>query len=746
MRKNAYLFAIIISVLFGFFPSYSQQIAIQKQGNKYVLHLPDSLLQRDLLFGARVVNLSNQHNISAGLTLHDPIVVRFAKAPKVGYLEMESLISNAIYPQNEPSKTIIQRNNIIPVLRGFPYKVDKDKNLLIDVTSYFSSEISEVDPLPRGIKQGHLDKNLSGIQKIQTLNNRINVVTRYVYTGGRKPFVCTLCYTLMVLPEKPMRPRIADARVNYFDTSKKLFDTSKPVQSIKYAHRWRIEPKPEDKASWQAGQLVEPVKPIIFYFDPATPPLIKKYAKQGILSWNEAFERIGFKNVMQVKDFPKGTFLSEDMGVNVFRYVPIDRANASGPCWIDPRSGEIIQADIIWWHDVIQLLQTWRFVQTAAVDPAARPAQLSEKVWGDMIRYAVAHETGHTLGLKHNYRGSYSYPADSLRSPSFTQKFGTSSTIMDYARFNFVAQPGDLARGVRLTPPLLGVQDKFAIKWGYMDTSDLSLEAEKDTLNQLFLSHGSDPQYLHVPSESIAITADPSAQSEQLGNDLLVSTEYGIRNLKVIMQHLPEWTIDKNQSYERMQRMYEGVVKQFYSFLRADAAYMGGVYKYNGVAGEFAANYVPVSLAEQRSAMKYVVRQLRLAPIWLGDEIVQPYIGHNTSLLDKQQSLVHAMFDNRFLSRMASSTYTVENYLVDIVDALTEKLPYNKKTVAGRAIYENDRRIQFLMIQNINKLALDIKNGKYNGMYSADVLCGIEMTKKVLQKESKYNIIKSLCK
>lgn len=741
MRRYAFLFATIISVFAWVAPSYSQQLAIKKQGAKYILQISDSLLDRDLLYAGRVVDLSRQHNTSAGLTLHNPIVVRFSKSSNKGYLEMQQILSNAIYPENEPAKHIIDRNNVIPVLRGFKYTVGEDKKLNIDVTAYFSGEIAEVDPLPRGIKQGRLDKTLSGIQKVQTLDNRINVVTRYVYTGARKPFAGTLCYTLMVLPEKPMRPRIADERVNYFDTAKKLFDTSTTVKNIDYAHRWRIEPKPEDRAAWKAGQLVEPAKPIVFYFDPSTPPLIMKYAKQGVLAWNAAFERIGFKNVMRVKDFPKGTFLSEDMGVNVFRYVPTDRANASGPCWVDPRSGEIIQADIIWWHNVMQLLQTWRFVQTAAVDPAARGAELPEKVWGDMIRYAVAHETGHTLGLKHNYRGSYSYPADSLRSPKFTKEFGTSSTIMDYARFNFVAQPGDLERGVHLTPPLLGVQDKFAIEWGYMDTNDLSPEAEKKTLNQLFLSHGNDPMYMHAPSQISPITSDPSAQSEQLGSDLLVSTDYGIRNMKVIMEHLVDWTTDENDSYDRMERMYEGVVKQFYSFLRADAAYMGGVYKYNGVAGEFDANYVAVSLKEQKQAMKFLVHQLRLAPTWLGNETVQPYIGNNKSMLDRQQSLVKALFDGNFLSRMAASTYTVDAYLSDMVDALTEKTPYNKNTKEGRAIFENDRRIQYMMLQTITEIASKIEDGNSKDVYAADILEAVKNAKHRLQKYSKHEVI-----
>lgn len=718
------------------------QLKIEVRHKKCILHIPDTLLHRDLLYGARTVNLSRQFNTSAGLTLHNPIIIRFVKNEKTGYIEMRKLVSTTVFSDKEPAKDIIERNNIMPVLRGFKYtSIGTDNE--IDVTNYFSGAISEVTPLPRGASQGHLDKNLSGISKVQTLSNRINIVSRYVYTGARIPFEASICYTIMLLPEKPMSPRLGDDRINYFTTKKKLFDTTKAVKNISYAHRWRIEPKPEDEGKWKSGQLVEPAKPIIYYFDPATPPLVKKYAKQGILAWNVAFEKMGFKNVIQVKDFPKGTFMSEDMGVNVFRYIPNDKANASGPCWVDPRTGEIIQADIIWWHNVMNLLQTWRFVQTSAVDPEARPAILSEKVWGDMIRYAVAHETGHTLGLKHNFRGSYSYPSDSLRSSSFTKKYGTSSTIMDYARFNFVAQPGDLERGVQLTPPLLGVQDIFAIQWGYTSTKGLSAKEEKTKLNNLFLSHGDDPKYLFVPSQSNAITTDPSAQSEQLGNDLLVSTNYGINNLRITMANLPEWTIDKGQDYSRLQHMYEAIIKQFYGHLRADAAYLGGVYHYPGLAGEFSKNYVPVDLAKQKQALAFIIKQIRLAPSWLSDKTIYSYIGHNTERLKYQKNLINSLFDKNFIARMASSNYPLNHYITDLISAFTKRIDLDKGTDESfkEAIKENDRRLQYMLAKLLIQNKTNQLKPTNNDFYSAKTLKALNNGIKLLKKRTDYSVV-----
>jgi len=721
------------------------QLRIEKRQKKYILHIPDTLLNRDLLYGARTVSLSRQYNTSAGLTLQNPILIRFVKNQKTGYIEMRQLISTTVFPQDEPAKDIIERNNIMPVLQGFKYtNIDTDNE--IEVTDYFSGAISEVDPLPRGASQGHLNTKLSEISKVQTLSNRINVISRYVYTGGRTPFEASICYTIMLLPKEPMRPRLGDDRINYFETRKKLFDTTKAVKDISYAHRWRIEPKKEDEKKWKSGTLIEPDKPIIYYFDPATPPLVKKYAKQGILAWNVAFEKIGFKNVIQVKDFPEGTFMSEDMGVNVFRYIPNEKANASGPCWVDPRTGEIIQADIIWWHNVMDLLQTWRFVQTSAVDPEARPAKLSEKVWGSMIRYAVAHETGHTLGLKHNFRGSYSYPSDSLRSASFTKKFGTTSTIMDYARFNFVAQPGDLERGVQLTPPLLGVQDLFAIQWGYSSTKGLSDQEEKDKLNNLFLAHGNDPKYLFAPSQSIAITTDPSAQSEQLGSDLLVSTNYGIKNLHITMANLPEWTIDEGQDYSRLQKMYEAIIKQFYGFLRADAAYLGGVYHYPGLAGEFTTNYYPVELTKQQQALSFIVNQIRLAPTWLSDTSLYSYIGHNTERLKYQESLMESLLDKNFLERMASSNYSLNNYMDDLVTAFTKRVNLDKgsnKSVE-EAIKANDRRLQYLLAKLLLNNKTNLLKAEKNNFYSAKTIEALEVGIKRLKRRTDYSIVSAV--
>ena len=563
----------------GLYVWAGEPLRIVKQNNTYFLEVADSLLGRDLLFGSRVVNLSVQKNISAGQTMSDPIVVRFV--PNGKYLNMERRISNAVWDEADVAAELIARNHVIPVMQVFDLvRRDESRGVyVIDVTRYFNDEISELSPLPGGMKQGKLESKASGIVRFSNHENRVNVTTRYAYVGGKTPLVVTINYTLLVLPKEPMRPRYEDERMGYFSSVKTVYNTAKRVYRPKYVSRWRIEPRPEDVVRYQAGELVEPARPIVFYFDPATPELIKKYARLGILDWNKAFEAIGFKNAIQVRDFPGEDFNSEDLTVSCFRYIPTEEANAAGRVWTDPRSGEIIQADILWYHNVVRLLQEWRFIQTAAADPRARNKELSEEIMGELIRYAVAHETGHTLGMKHNMRASFAYPVDSLRSPSFTRKYGTTASIMDYARNNYVAQPGDFERGVKMTPPILGPFDYFSVQWAYTPIFDVKTpEEELPVLDRMFREKGHDPLYLYANMAMGPVVPDPSGQSDMLGDDLLKSSTYGILNLRYIMSHLIDWCSDKGGSYDRMIEMYDAGVKQFFKYMNNCASYIGGVY------------------------------------------------------------------------------------------------------------------------------------------------------------------------
>ena len=668
-------------------------LKIVKRGKAYHLEVSDSLLGRYLLLGARVVDLSVQKNISAGQTMGNPIVVRFVSNGKM--LNMEKLVSQAVWREDDPAARLIARNNTVPVLHVFDVVAREEERrvTVIDVTRYFSDEINEVSPLPGGIKQGRLEPKASGIVRFSNHENRVNVTTLYAYTGGKEPFRVTINYTLLVLPKEQMRPRYDDERVGYFSSAKTVYNTTKKVYRPKYISRWRIEPKPEDKEKYMAGELVEPMKPIVFYFDPATPPLVKKYARLGILDWNKAFEAIGFKNVMQVKDFPSKDFNSEDLTVNCFRYIPTIDANASGPIWTDPRSGEIIQADILWYHNVVRLLQEWRFIQTAAADPSVRGKELDEETMGELIRYAVAHETGHTLGMKHNMRASFAYPVDSLRSPSFTREFGTTASIMDYARNNYVAQPGDAARGVKMTPPLLGPFDYFAIRWGYTPLYEANTpEEELPLLDRMFREKGDDPVYLFANMAMGPVVPDPSGQSDMLGDDLLKSATYGIANLRYIMKHLTEWCADEGESYDRMKEMYEAGIKQFYKYMNNCASYLGGVYYLPGTVGQRERRYIPVDRERQRETVLFVLKQLEESGSWMVDDRLFGLIGDKTDLImGRQGEIIGTLLSPNLLSRMITSTYSLDEYLSDVTNYLFAK------KVNSDDLYSRNRQIAYVI-------------------------------------------------
>jgi hypothetical protein len=682
----------------GLYAWAGEPLRIVKQNNTYFLEVADSLLGRDLLFGSRVVNLSVQKNISAGQTMSDPIVVRFV--PNGKYLNMERRISNAVWDEADVAAELIARNHVIPVMQVFDLvRRDESRGVnVIDVTRYFNDEISELSPLPGGMKQGKLESKASGIVRFSNHENRVNVTTRYAYVGGKTPLVVTINYTLLVLPREPMRPRYEDERMGYFSSVKTVYNTAKRVYRPKYVSRWRIEPRPEDVARYQAGELVEPARPIVFYFDPATPELIKKYARLGILDWNKAFEAIGFKNAIQVRDFPGEDFNSEDLTVSCFRYIPTEEANAAGRIWTDPRSGEIIQADILWYHNVVRLLQEWRFIQTAAADPRARNKELSEEIMGELIRYAVAHETGHTLGMKHNMRASFAYPVDSLRSPSFTRKYGTTASIMDYARNNYVAQPGDFERGVKMTPPILGPFDYFSVQWAYTPIFDVKTpEEELPVLDRMFREKGHDPLYLYANMAMGPVVPDPSGQSDMLGDDLLKSSTYGILNLQYIMSHLIDWCSDEGGSYDRMIEMYDAGVKQFFKYMNNCASYIGGGYYFPGTVGQYEARHVEVDKEQQKKAVQFIVDELQESEQWLCDRRLFDLIGNKTeTLMNRQGEMLATLVSPNLLSRLIGSVYPIEEYLQDISTCLFP----DKKSWSE---YEKNRQIAYVLaLKKIN--------------------------------------------
>ena len=359
-----------------------------------------------------------------------------------------------------------------------------------------------------------------------------------------EPMTVKVTRTILLLPEEAMRPRLADSRIGIFLTDMSRINGKKDkIEDFSVINRWNIQPK--DLEAWKRGELVEPVKPIVFYLDDAFPALWREPIRRGVLRWNKAFEKIGFKNVMHIEDFPKDDpeFDPDNLKYSCIRYVPAAVANAMGPSWVDPRSGEIINASVLMYNDVVKLAANWRFVQTAQVDERVRGKELPDDVFQESLEYILAHEVGHCLGLMHNMAASSAFPVDSLRSASFTQQHGTTPSIMDYARFNYVAQPGD--KGVKLTPPDLGPYDDYVIKYAYTPLPDKKdMFDEEKTIRGWIDEKVGDPIYRYGRQQVIA-RYDPTAIEEDLGDDHIKAGDYGIGNLKYVLSHMEEWITDE---------------------------------------------------------------------------------------------------------------------------------------------------------------------------------------------------------
>lgn len=680
--------------------------SVYKKSNNYYFLIPDSLTNRDFLIVNKISQVPanfNDAGINKGMNFEN-IVIQFQinKAQKKVYalhykpfVEADSLSNIKESVTNNFSKSILEYFDIEA------YNADSSA-VIIKMNKVYDGDKTSFNNVfgMTGIVGSSPIKEYSYIKEIKSFPKNI-VVKSYQTTkipGAQTEANLTVEITsnLVLLPEKPMTPRFESSRVGYFSTPRWYFnDAQHQLEKRKLVTRWRLEPKNKEK--YLNGELTEPVNPIVFYIDPATPKQWKKHIIQGVFDWQKAFEAAGFKNAIIAKEVTNEDtdFDIDDVRYSVITYVASEKSNAMGPSVFDPRSGEILEADVVWWHNVMTSVHSWMRVQTGVIDSKSRANKFSDEHMGDAIRFISSHEVGHTLGLKHNMGASYSYPVDSLRSATFCNRKATAPSIMDYARFNYIAQPEDNVKDIT---PKIGIYDKFAIEWAYRYYPQQNAHKEETLLKKFVQESYKDKECRYLAQQSMRTAIDPRAQAEDLGNNAIKASEYGLKNLKRIVPKILEWTTPKGNSYLEAGMLLNGVIGQWHRYAYHVLTNIGGIYVNNTILGDNELTYTYVSKEKQKTAVNYLLKNVLTYPRWLFSEDIYNYIypvkdspqgyrAYNpfTSYKNIESYIIWDLLRNERLDRMIANeiqnptkAYKASEFVNDLYKGIFKKTFENK--------------------------------------------------------------------
>ena len=696
---------------------------VHNTNNKYIYEIPKTHFGKEMLLVTRIKDIPaglGGGYVNAGSKINTQVVVWEQFQNKI-LLKVKSY--NAVANDSLPIYKSVKANNLEPIIYAFDIKTQNTDStaVLIDVTKFFTSDIKAISALPSfyrtRYKVRRLDASRSFINSIKSYPENIEVVQDFTYDASAPPsnsstntITIRVNQSMIVLPEDKMMPRIYDERVGYFSIGNVDYSSEAlKADQKRYIRRWRLEPK--DLAAYNRGELVEPIKPIVYYLDPGTPEKLRKYIKQGVDDWAKVFETAGFKNAIMAKYPPTKEedpeFSMEDVRYSSIRYVASTTRNATGPSVSDPRTGEILESDIIWYHNHLRSYRNRYLLETGAANPSARTLDTPDEEIGEMMRMVISHEVGHALGLPHNMAASYAYPVDSLRSGSFTQKMGIAATIMDYARYNYVAQPGD--KNIRFIRQL-GPYDHYAINWGYRKLPWAKTpEQEVETLDKWIADKADDPIYRFGGQRF-----DPSAQTEGIGNDQIKASTYGIKNLKIVAKNLPEWTSDQTNNYEDLSELYGELLGVWSRYVGHVSGNIGGVYEFNKKPEQKGLVYQPVAKEKQKEAMAWLQKNAFETQNWLLDKEILANInesGYTDRMLRIQNRQLYGLLNTSKLEMMTDAeiiepnTYAVIDMIRDLRTGIFSEANYTRNVDVFR------RNLQKSLINRMGML-LNSKDAK----------------------------------
>ncbi len=596
--------------------------------------IPDSILGRDILLISQIAG--SPENFSAFLNAGTNLAEQLVRFERRGDRVLLRTVSySAVAPDTLPIARSVAANSFQPVVRSFSVDPDEQEegSVRIDVTSFFETDVEAIAAIAGGQRSSfgvrRLDPTRSFIDSARAFPLNVEIRHTLTYEAASPPsqqrtatISVQMAQSFVLLPEEPMRHRFHDPRVGWFTVNQIDFGSDEyKADTRRLIRRWRLEPS--DPAAYARGELVEPVEPIVFYLDPGTPDEWAPYIRAGVEDWQPTFESAGFRNAIQVRDIPSAEedpdFSPEDVRYNMVRYTANLTRNAVGPSVSDPRSGEIISSDIIWYHNHLRSYRNRLMLETGAANPIARSLRMDRDYIGDAVRQVIAHEIGHAIGLPHNMIASSAFPVDSLRSPTFTAEYGVAATIMDYARQNYVAQPGD---GVERFIRGIGPYDHYSVEWGYRVIPDARTpDDERATLDGWIREKADDPMYWYGPQ---GYNLDPRSQTEDLGDDPIRASGYGIANLQRVLPNLPEWTASETpgQSYDELSELYGELISAWNRYIGHVVTMVGGVHMTLRAADQEGPVYEPVDGARQREAVAFLAEQLFDTPSWLNEPAI----------------------------------------------------------------------------------------------------------------------------